>query len=207
MIQFLVKKSAAVFTFSILIIIAGIISYIRLPRESSPEIKQPYIFVTTVYPGVSAKDIESLITRVIEEEIDGVEGLLEISSSSQQSLSFIFTKFASNVTVESALRKIQERVNRAKSLLPSEVDEPSVQELSTSNFPILTISMSHPDGLEVIDQTASDLQDELRRVKGVLDVQVAGNLQKEVSIELDPVKLDHYGLSIDDVSMAVSLPI
>ena len=203
MIQFLVKKGAAVFTLSALIIIAGVLSYIRLPRESSPEIKQPYVFITTVYPGVAAKDVENLVTRVIEDEIDGLEGLLEISSSSQQSLSFIFTKFTSNIKVETALRRIQERVDRARSLLPNDIEEPQVQELSTSSFPILIVSLSHPEGLEVIDNAAEDLQKELRRVKGVLDVEIAGNLEKEVSVELDPVKLDHYGLTIDDVSMAI----
>ncbi len=203
MIRFLVNKGAAVFTFSVLIIIAGVLSYIKLPRESSPEIKQPYVFVTTVYPGVGAKEVESLVTKVIEDEIDGLEGLLEVSSSSQQSLSFIFTKFSSDVSVENALRKIQERVDRATPRLPADAESPSVQELSTSSFPIFIFALSNPNGLEVIDQSAKDLQDELRRIPGVLDVEIAGNLEKEVSIELDPVKLDHYGLSLSDVSMAV----
>ncbi|MFW5785091.1 MAG: efflux RND transporter permease subunit [Chitinispirillaceae bacterium] len=205
MIRLLVSKGAAVFTFSLLIIIAGVLSYIRLPRESSPEIKQPYVFVTTVYPGVGAKEVENLVSRVIEEEIDGVEGLLEVSSSSQQSLSHIFTKFASDVSVEAALRKIQERVDRAKPRLPADAESPSVNELSTSSFPVFIFALSHPDDLEIIDRTARDLRDELRRVKGVLDVEIAGNLEKEVSIELDPVKLEHYGLTLDEVSRAVQL--
>lgn len=205
MIRFLVKKGAVVFTFSVLIILAGVMSYIQLPRESSPEIKQPYVFVTTVYPGVGAKEVENLVTRIVEEEIDGTEGLLEVSSSSQQSLSHIFTKFASNVSVETALRKIQERVDRAVPRLPEDAEAPAVNELSTSSFPIFTFALSHPDGLKLIDQTSRELRDEIRRVKGVLDVKIAGNLEKEVSIELDPVKLDHYGLTLNEVSRAIQL--
>ncbi len=203
MIRLLVNKASVVFSAAVLVVIMGVISYIQLPRESAPEIKQPYIFVTTLYPGVAAGDVENLVTRVIEDEIDGVEGLIELTSSSQQSLSFIFTKFASNVSVETALRKIQERVDRAKTRLPDDAEDPAVQELSTSSFPILYVSLSHPDGLTPIDKAAEDLQKELRRVKGVLDVDIAGNLEKEVAVELDPAKLDHYGLSINDVSMAI----
>ncbi|MBN1759052.1 MAG: efflux RND transporter permease subunit [Chitinispirillaceae bacterium] len=203
MIKLLVNKASVVFSAALLIIIMGVLSYIQLPRESTPEIKQPYIFITTLYPGVAAGDVENLVTRVIEDEIDGVEGLIELTSSSQQSLSFIFTKFASNISVEAALRKVQERVDRAKTRLPDETEEPSVQELSTSSFPILYVSLSHPDGLKPIDKTAEELQKELRRVKGVLDVDIAGNLEKEVAIELDPAKLDHYGLSINDVVMSI----
>lgn len=203
MIKYLVSKSSVIFTMAFLIIIVGTLAYIHLPRESTPEIKQPYVFVTTVFPGVAARDVENLVSRVIEDEIDGVEGMIELTSSSEQSLSFIFTKFASNVSVETALRKIRERVDRAKVNLPDDAEEPTVQELSFSNFPILTISLSHPDGLAVIDNAVENLQCELRRAKGVLDVTIAGELSKEVSIELDPIKLDHYGISVQDVTMAV----
>lgn len=203
MIRFLVKKASMVFTFSLLIVITGILSYINLPRESSPEIKQPYVFINTAYPGVSASDVENLVTRVIEDEINGVDGLEEISSSSQQGLSFIFTKFVSDITVETALRRVQQRVDRARPLLPADVEEPSVQELSSSSFPMLIISMSHKDGLNVIDKAAENLQEDLKRVQGILDVEIAGNQEKEVIIELDPINLDFYKVSIDDVTSAV----
>lgn len=205
MIRFLVNKAAMVFTFSVLIVVAGIMSYINLPRESAPEIKQPYVFISTVYPGVSAKDVENLVTRVLEDEINGVDGLLEISSSSQQGLSFIYTEFASDISVETALRRVQQRVDRASPLLPNDVEEPVVQELSSSSFPILIISLSHKDGLAIIDNTAEDLEEELRRVQGVLDVEIAGNLERKVIIEIDPVKLSYYNLSMDDVSGAVQI--
>ncbi|NLE01076.1 MAG: efflux RND transporter permease subunit, partial [Fibrobacter sp.] len=134
---------------------------------------------------------------------NGVDGLLEISSSSQQGLSFIFTKFASDISVETALRRIQQRVDRARPELPADAEDPSVQELSSSSFPILIISLSHNEGLGIIDKTAEDLEEDLKKIKGVLDVEIAGNLDKEVIIELDPQKLEVYKLSIDDVSGAV----
>ena len=203
MVKFFVNRRSAVFCFAVLVVIAGIMAYISLPRESIPEIKQPWIFVTTTYVGVSARDIENLVTRVIEEEIEGLEGLDEITSSSQQSLSFIFAKFTSDVDQETALRRVKERVDIAKTALPDECDEPIVQELSTSNWPILITVLSHPKGLAVIDEAANKMEEALKRVKGVLDVNIAGNLEKELAIELDPQKMEYYGFSINDVISAV----
>ncbi len=203
MIKLFVNKRSVVFCFTVLIIIVGIIAYVTLPRESVPEFKQPYIFVTTTYIGVSAKDIENLVTRVIEEEIDGLEGLDEITSSSQQSLSFIFAKFTSDVDQETALRRVRERVDLAKPNLPDESDDPVVQELSSSNWPILISVLSHAKGLGVIQNAADRVEETLKRIPGVLDVNVAGNLEKELAIELDPRKMEYYGFTIDDVIWAV----
>ncbi len=203
MINFVVRKHAAVYTLSVLILVIGVVSYVGLPKEASPEIKQPYIFVTTVYPGVAAKDVENLVTRPIETELDGLEGLEDLSSSSQQSLSFIFATFSSSMTVERALQKVRERVDIARAQLPADVDEPVVREFSSSDWPIFIVSLSHPEGVEVIEKASELLEDELRRVKGVLDVDIAGRLEQEISIELDPVKLERYEFSINDVIMAV----
>ncbi|MGD9200580.1 MAG: efflux RND transporter permease subunit [Chitinispirillia bacterium] len=203
MVNFFINKKAAVFSFSILIAIVGIMAYISLPKESFPEIKQPMIFITTTYVGVSAKDMENLVTRVLEEEIDGLEGLDKMSSSSKQSISSIFVEFTSDVSLEIAQRRIRDRVDLAKPKLPADADEPIITELSSSNFPIFTMVLSHPDGLAVIDKAAELVEEELGRVHGVLDVRVAGRLEKEVAIEIDPGKLEKYGFSLNDIISAV----
>lgn len=203
MVKLFIERHAAVFSFSILVIIMGVWSYLDLPRESMPEIKQPMVFVTTVYPGVAAHDIENLVTRVIEEEIEGLEGLDKITSSSQQNVSFINTEFTSDVDVEVALRRIRERVDIAKSKLPDDADEPIVKELSSSDWPIYTVVLSHPDGLERLDETAKEVEDELARIRGVLDVKVAGRPEKQVLIEVDPLKLEKYGFSMNNVIGAI----
>lgn len=199
MIAFLIRKSAAVFTFALLIVVAGIGAYLALPRESMPQIEQPYIFVTTAYPGVSASDIEQLVTQPLEEEIDGIDDIDKITSTSSQSFSFITVEFSSGVSVDEALRKVREQVDAVRNELPSEADDPVVTELSTSAWPILIVVFSHPSELQVINDNAEQIQDELEAVPGVLEVTIEGNRQKEVAIELDPVKLQYYGLSIPDV--------
>ncbi|MBD3317258.1 MAG: AcrB/AcrD/AcrF family protein [Chitinivibrionales bacterium] len=203
MIALFVRKSAAVFTLCVIIVILGTTSYLALPPESAPEIKRPVIFVTTAYPGVSAKNIESLVTEKIEDEIEGLEGVDEITSSSQQSLSFIAVEFTADTDVETALRRVRERVDIAKAELPDEAEEPEVAELSFSNLPILIVAVSHPDGLEVINESALDVKDRLEEIDGVLEVRTAGDLEKQVAVDLDPGALEHYGYDLTSIIGAV----
>ncbi len=203
MIKLLIERNRAVFLGALLVLVVGAMSYMRLPRESSPELKQPYIFVTTVFAGVAPQDIENLVTTRLEEKIDGLEGIAKITSESRQSVSSIVIQFTSDVTVETALRRVKERVDAAKPDLPKDADAPDVRELSSSDWPIFIVTLSNPDGIEKIDRNAKDLQEKLKRLNGVLDVSIAGNLKREVAIQLDPMKLQHYGLSINDITEAV----
>ena len=127
MVELFIKKHMAVFALAVLIIIMGIVAYAQLPRESTPEIEQPYIFINTTYVGVSARDIESLVTQPLEQELDGMEGLAEITSESRQNVSFIFVEFTSDVDVETALRRVKDRVDLASPGLPDGADEPAVR--------------------------------------------------------------------------------
>ncbi|MBN2510863.1 MAG: efflux RND transporter permease subunit, partial [Spirochaetales bacterium] len=203
MIHTLIEKRAAVFTFAILVLIVGTLAYINLPRENTPEIKQPWIFVTTVYPGVPPKDVETLVTIPLEEELENINGVTKISSSSYMSVSSIFVEFGSDVDTETALRRVKDRVDTAKASLPDDVQETAVQELNSSDWPIFIVSFAHDRGVAEIDADVTVLKDRLKRVKGVLDVSVAGNIERTVTIELDPHRLAHFGISIEDVKNAV----
>ncbi len=203
MIKLFIQKYMAVFIFSLLIVVMGVISYAQLPRESTPEIKQPYIFITTTYVGASAQDVESLITEPLEQELDGLDGLDELTSESRQNFSFIFAEFTSDVTVETALRRVRDRVDLVRPQLPGDADDPFVREFSSSDWPIYSVVITHPDGVRRIEDAADLLRDELKRVPGVLDVDIAGQVTKELAIELDPARLQLYGFAIDDVVTAV----
>lgn len=203
MIDFLIRKRTAVFTASLLIIIVGVIAYLDLPRESNPEIKQPWIFVNTVYAGVAPKEIESLITQPLEEQLDGIEGVNKISSSSRQSVSSIFVEFDADTQVETALRRVKDRIDAAQADLPDEAEEPRVAEFSSTDWPIFIIVLSHPEGVLRIDGEADELRESLKRIPGVLDVDISGNSEREVAIEVDPAKLHIHGLSLDDVARAI----
>lgn len=204
MIRLFIQKHMAVFSLAVLIVILGVIAYVTIPRESSPEIKQPYIFITTTYIGVSAGDIETLVTEPIENELEGTDGLAELTSESRQNVSFIFAEFSSDVSVEEALRRTKDRVDIAKAELPEDADEPSVREFSVSDWPMFVVVLSHPDGVTVIDDAAERVQNELKALPGVLDVDMTGNPEQELAIEIDPYRLAAHGISVDDVSNAIA---
>ena len=203
MLKAIVNKYLAVFVFALLIVIMGSVSYSTLPRESSPEIRRPLIFVTTVYPGVSPKDIESLITEEIEAELEGLEGLEKIKSDSQLGVSMVRAEFSGDTDVELALRRTKERVDIAKSKLPVDAEDPTVRELNFSDQPFLILTISNSDGLERIETLIDELEEDLKKVPGVLDVLVTGKLDREVELAIDPALLNQYGFSLNDVSNAI----
>jgi multidrug efflux pump len=203
MIRSIVSKHQAIFVFTLLIIIMGVNSYIDLPRESSPEIKRPIIFVTTSYSGVSASDMETLVTKEIEDKLEGMEGLDKITSTTFQSISRITAEFTGDTEVELARRRTQERVDLAKPELPKDADDPVVKELNFSDQPVFIINISNPNGLEVLEKTVDFLEEEIKAVPGVLDVRISGKLTRELEIALDPARLKHYGFAIEDVNKAI----
>ncbi len=204
MIRLFISKHMAVFSLSALIIILGAISYATLPRETSPDIKIPYIIVTTSYIGVSAKDIESLVTEPIETELEGMNGLSELTSQSRQNISVVTAEFTADVAVEEALRRTKDRVDIAVANLPDDADEPNVREVNISDWPIFTAVLTHPDGVEVITTAAEDIRDELKRLTGVLEVSIAGKPERELAIELDPYQMGSYEVAVDDVKNAIT---
>ncbi|MDA3950147.1 MAG: efflux RND transporter permease subunit [Spirochaeta sp.] len=203
MIRLFIQKHMAVFSLSVLIVIVGVIAYVTIPRESSPEIKQPYIFITTTWAGVSATEIETLVTQPIEKELEGMNGLAELTSESRQNVSFIFAEFSSDVSVEAALRRTKDRVDIARPALPEDANDPNVREFSVSDWPMFVVVLSHPDGIGVIDGAAKIVRDELNGLPGVLDVDIAGNTARELAIELDPYRMASHGFSIDEVTGAI----
>jgi multidrug efflux pump subunit AcrB len=203
MIKGVASKHQAVFVFAIMVVIMGWTSYSALPRESTPEIKRPIIFVTTVYSGVSAVDMETLVTKEIEDELEGLEGLEKVTSSTSHSMSQVTAEFNGDVEVETARRRVQERVDVAKPDLPEDAEEPSVRELNFSDQPVFIINISNPNGLEVLELPVDYLEDEIKAISGVLDVRVSGKLVRELEISLDPSRLKHYGFSIEDVQTAI----
>lgn len=204
MIRSIVSKYQAVFVLTVIIIVMGLTSYQNLPRENFPEIKRPKIFVTTIYPGVSATDMESLVTKEIEREIDGIEGLDDLSSSSSVGVSNVTVEFTSDTAVEVALRRVKERVDLAKVKLPEEAEEPVVKELSFSEIPIMIVALTHSGGIRNLEAVADDLEDEMLKVDGVLSIAISGKPEKEVAIDVFPEKLKQYGFSLDDVAGSIA---
>lgn len=199
-----IDNRTSVFILALLIVIYGVVSYIQLPRESYPDISIPLVIVSTPYFGVSPEDIESLITQPIEKEINAISDVKKITSSSMEGYSLIQAEFESGYDIDDAVQKVRDKVTKAEAELPDEVDKPDIVEINFSEFPIMTFNLSGPQGLVQLKDIADDMKDNIENIDGVLKVEISGGLEREVQVNVDASKLQHYGLIFDDVINAVS---
>ncbi len=199
-----VRKSTTVLVLSLLLIIVGLYSYVVLPRESSPDITIPNVFVSTSYRGVSPTDIETSVTIEIEKKLKGLDGLKKIQSVSSEGLSSINIEFVTGTDIDKALQDVKDKVDQALGSLPSDLeDDPTVFEVNFSEMPIAVYSLSGTCGLPCLKDIADDLSDDIEAISGVLEVEVTGGLEREIRVEVESEKLAHYGLSIGDFQEVV----
>ncbi|HOD41945.1 MAG TPA: efflux RND transporter permease subunit, partial [Candidatus Wallbacteria bacterium] len=118
-----VKNRVSVFVLAIMIVIFGLISYLKLPRESEPDVKIPYVFVSTNYRGVAPSDIETSITTKIEEKLKGVKNVKKIKSKSSEGSSLIVVEFVTGTNIDDAVKWVKDKVDTAKRELPSDLED------------------------------------------------------------------------------------
>lgn len=171
--SFAIKNRISVIVIILLIAIFGIQSYLAIPKESSPDITFPNILVITTYQGVSPEDMESLITRKLEDELSGISDVKEMTSTTSEGYSNITMEFNSDVNIEDALQKVREKVDLAKPELPAEAEDPIIQEINFSEFPIMQVNISGQYGLVQLKSIAEDLQDQIETIPSVLEVNLS----------------------------------
>ena len=198
------NNRTSVFVLTLILIIAGISSYISLPKESFPEIKQPIVYVGTPHPGNSPVDIENLITRPIEKEINTISDIDNIKSTSVQDYSTIIVEFAPNIETSDALTKVKDAVDRSKPELPSDLEsEPNIFELNFSEFPILSINLSGNFTLEKLNVYAEYLQEEIEKISEISKADIRGVDKKELLISVDPYQMEAREIGFQDIEDAI----
>ncbi len=198
------KNKTTVYIFSFLLLFFGLFSYNRMPRELMPEVVIPFIFIQTLYPGNSPVEIESLITRPIEKELKGMQGLKQVSSGSYQDVSTIWVEFNTNISIQQALQDTKDRVDRAQSELPADLEsDPMVMDINFSEFPILNVNLSGDYNMRDLKRFAETLQDEFEGLREISEVNIRGVEEREFQINVDPHKLDALGLAFEDIASAV----
>jgi len=203
-IRWLVDHSTTVYIAALCTFLFGVLAWVTLPRESSPDITIPVVIVSTPYQGVSPADVENLVSTPIENEMASLKGIKKLTSTSAEGVSIVVAEFEPDSNIEDALQRVRDRVSRARPKLPDDVDESSVREISFSDIPVVLINIAGPVDEEQLKLLAEDLQEELTRVNGVLDVKLSGGKEREVQVQVFPERLAHYGLSLRDIAGAIS---
>jgi len=199
------KNRNTVFLLTGVIILFGMFSYRSLPKELFPEIVLPTVLVQTLYPGNPPLDIENLITRPLEKEVEGVKGIKEIVSTSAQDASLIFVEFNTDVDIKVALQDVKDAVDKAKSELPNDLlQDPLVEDIDFSEFPILNINLSGDYSVEELKDYAEYLEDKIESVAEISKVEIRGVDEREIKVNVDLLKLEAYQLTFDDIEFAIS---
>ncbi len=202
-----VKNKYTVYVLTAIIFIAGLISYNSMPKEAFPEVIVPEIYVGTAYPGNSPLDIERLITRPLEKEINSISGIDEINSTSIQGYSSIQVKFDFSVTPSEALRKVKDKVDIAMSDPDFPTDLPADPNIFEMNFselvPIMNINLSGDYSMDQLNDYAEYLEDKIEDLPQITKVDIRGVQDKEVEISVDLPKMESLKLSFNDIANAI----
>ncbi|MFA0962959.1 efflux RND transporter permease subunit [Roseivirga sp. BDSF3-8] len=200
-----VKNRTTVFFLTLLVVLMGIGTYVSLPKENFPEIEQPIVYVGTPHPGNSPVDMENLITRPIEKELNTIAEVDEIKSTSVQDYSTIIVEFNPETDIDDALTKVKDAVDRAKPELPSDLQEdPNVFEMNFSEMPILNINLSGDFSIETLNEYAEYLEEEIEKLTEISKAEIRGVDEKEVQVLVDPYAMEARMVSFSDIENAIS---
>ncbi|MDX1343025.1 MAG: efflux RND transporter permease subunit, partial [Reinekea sp.] len=197
-------RTRTVLLLFLLVFISGIVSLIGIPKEAQPDISIPYVYVGTGLEGISPEDADRLLVRPLEQELNSLEGLKEVTSTASEGRASITLEFELDINIDDALADVREAVDAAKPNLPAEADDPSVQEINLALFPVINISLAGDVDERVLFRVAEDLQDRLEALPGVLEATLNGKRDEVAEIIIDPALMASYNISHSELFNLVS---
>ncbi|CAK3043995.1 efflux RND transporter permease subunit [Vibrio crassostreae] len=189
-----------------LILVAGVITYITIPKESSPDITIPIIYVSVGHQGISPTDAERLLVRPIEQELRSIEGVKEMTATAAEGHASVVLEFNVGVDLTKAMADVRDAVDLAKPKLPEDSDEPTVNEVTlASEQPVLSVVLFGTVPERTIVQIAREVGDELESYRQILEVDIAGDREDIVEIIVDPLLMESYSLDQADIYNLIAL--
>ncbi|WPQ62031.1 efflux RND transporter permease subunit [Chitinophaga sancti] len=200
-----IKRPSLIIVIFTVLILGGIFCYTKLSYELLPDMSQPTLNIMTQYPGASPVNVEQTVTKKIEDVLSGVDDIKSVSSQSLESNSIITAEFNTGVDIDSKQQDVQRKINNIMSDLPDDVKQPSISKVTPSDQPIMqlavTSSLSNADFYDVVK---NDLNPQLQQIKGVGEITLIGEQEREIQVNVKKDKLDYYGLSILNVTTAIN---
>ena len=185
--------------------IFGIFSLINISLDRFPKFDANVIMVMSSYPGASAEDIETNLTKVLENTLNGVSDLKDITSTSKENMSLIVLKFIEGVDIDVATNDVRDKLDMVNSVLPDGASLPFIFKFSADDMPIMIMAATAKESLPALEKILDDkLATPLARVSGVGTVSVAGAPQREIQVYCDPNKLEAYGLTVSGISSIIA---
>ena len=198
------SRSRTTLSALLLILIAGTVAYIDIPKESDPDVNIPIIYVRMHHDGISPEDAERLLLRPMETELRGIEGIKEMRATGYEGGGSVVLEFDAGFDADKALTDVREKVDLAQPDLPDDTDEPTVHEVNFSLFPILIVTLSGDLPERKLLQLARSLRDEIEGISSVLEAKLTGNREELIEIVVDPLRMDSYGIDSIEVLQTIA---
>lgn len=199
-----IDNRIAIYIFTAFITVAGIMTYIGLPKESFPDIVLPKYIITTIYGGNSPENIENTITKPLEKKLKSIPGIKKITSTSLQDVSLIIVEFNSDIKPDKARQDVKDKVDEARTDLPVDLTkEPQVKEIAFSDIPIMFVNLAGPMDLITLKKYADLLKNEIESMKEITEVRMIGAPSREIQINVDMYKMQAANLTMGDLERSI----
>jgi len=203
-IDYAISHSRLIIGILVFILIAGTISYITIPKEATPDVNIPFIYISLSQKGISPEDSERLLVKPIEDEVKTVEGVKEVRSTAYSGGGNVLLEFNPGFDADKAIVDIREKVDKTKGDLPNEADEPTVNEVNVSAFPILLISLSGDLPDRTLQDLAELLQDEIETIPSILEAKIGGKRKEQVDVIIDVRAIEGYDINLNTLISIVN---
>lgn len=204
LIRAAIQRSRATLLALFFLVVAGWASYVVIPKEAFPDITIPFVYISMGLEGISPEDAERLLVRPMEQELRALEGIKKMTGMASEGHASVLLEFDAGSDPAKALQNVREKVDSARSKLPSEADEPVVHEINTALFPILSIGLSGPLDEPTLVAIGRRIKEELEAIPNILEVDIGGDREDLLEILVDPLVMESYGLDYGQLFSLVS---
>jgi multidrug efflux pump len=196
-------RARMVLAFVLMSVAAGTIAYVGLPKEGEPDIDIPGLFVSIPFPGISAEDSETLIVKPVEQEMEELDGLKEITSTAAEGFAGVFMEFEFGWDKTATIADVRDAMGRAEASFPVGADQYQIQEINFSEFPIMIVSLSGRAPERTLLRLATELQDRLEGMPALLEAGLAGHRDEMLEVLIDPLALEAYNVTAGELLATV----
>jgi len=181
------------------LLVAGLVAYISIPKEAEPDVKVPIIYVSLTQRGISPEDSERLLLRPVETQLKSVGNVKEMRATAFEGGGYVLLEFEAGFNSDAALADVRAKVDQAKHDLPKDADEPSVQEVNLSLYPVLVVTLAGDLPERTLLHIARDAKNAIEQAPGVLKAELRGTRDEAVEITAEPMLMKSYGISLDQL--------
>jgi len=204
MLEGVLRRPKTVFVLMLALLVAGVFSYISIPKEDSPDIDVPVFYVSIVQQGISPEDAERLLVRPMETELRGLDGLKEITAIASESHAGIVLEFDISFDKDEALADVRDKVDAAKGELPADAEEPTISETNFALVPTITIALSGSVPERTLYQHARRLKDQVEAIDTVRSADLTGHREEQLEVLIDSEKLESYAITQQELLTSLS---